>query len=60
MDSYIWPNITISSVREVSNLVSSGKIEESGFWKPEVERVAEFVRAGWFLGWERIPEIRGN
>jgi hypothetical protein len=34
---------------EVSNLVSSGKFQESGFWKFEVEWVAEFVQTGWFL-----------
>ena len=47
MDSYIWPNITISSVREVSNLVSSGKGKKMVIMASQAELVAEFFRAGW-------------
>jgi hypothetical protein len=50
----------IGSVREPSNLVSSGKFEETDFWKSEAERVVDECRMSWLLGWERIQRTFDN
>jgi hypothetical protein len=50
----------IGSVREPSNLVSSGKFEEDDFRRFEDERVVDECRMSWFLGWKRSQQSFDN